>query len=130
MDPTNVVCSSPEDCARAVYQALHGHHYVLLAGLLLMGACYLVRRLAPLAEAPGRAGKLGAFLRSDRGGAALSLFLAICGGLATAFTAGKGVSLQLVVDALAVSFTASGGWSLARKLLGLSPSSASAAPSP
>ena len=101
--------------AKALYDATAGHHWVLLVGLVLMGVTWGVRKLVPMIH-----GKVGAWLNTDRGGALLSLGLGLVGGIATAFAAGKAVTFQLLASAVVASWTASGGWSQLKKILGLS----------
>lgn len=58
------------------------------------------------------------FFATKAGGALLTLALALAGGLASSLLSGKGMSLHVLIDAGKIAFTAAGGWTLLKHLLG------------
>lgn len=101
-DPSNI-----EAFARAIFDAVTSKNYALVAALAVVALVYLARKYA---------GPKVPFLQTDKGGVLLSLATSFAGALATALFAGGPISLALVSQALIVAFTASGGWSMIRKL--------------
>lgn len=95
---------------RVAYDAMQRHDYRMLAAVLLVGFVAVARKYG--ARVPG---KVGAFVASDRGGAVLSLGLALIGGVIHALLAGQPLGLAMLGTAMYVSFLASGGYALVKK---------------
>ena len=98
-----------EQLPALVFKAAHDRNWALLAACLVLGVVWLVRRYGE-AWVP--------WLGTDRGGACVSLAVAWGGGVAHALAAGEPIDGQLVVSALGVALTASGGWTVGKKLMG------------
>lgn len=91
-----------------ILSAAKAGHYAYAAALALVVGVTLARRYG--------AGKLP-WLASDTGGAVLSFAGALGAAFASALATGGAVSLSLVWAAVGVAVTASGGYTLAKKLL-------------
>lgn len=57
------------------------------------------------------------WLKTDRGGAVLVLFLALLGGIATSLAGNGPFGLSLLVNSLSIAFTAAGGFAVVKKIL-------------
>lgn len=98
-----------EELPLMVFRACHDRNWALLASCLVVGSVWLARRYG---------GELWPWLRTDKGGAVLSLTVAWAGGISQALAAGEPViDPGLLISALGVAATASGGWTLGKKLM-------------
>lgn len=95
---------------RQAYDAAQRHDYRMLAAVLLIGFVAVARKYG--ARVPGH---IGAFVASDRGGAFLSLGLALIAGVIHALLAGSQLGLGMIATAVYISFLASGGYALVKK---------------
>lgn len=100
--------SSLFDLLRPVYEAVLGGNWWLAASLSLVVAVAAFKRYAP--------GKAREWSHTDVGGSLLVLLMAFGGALASAL-GGAPMSLGLAWTALQVAVGASGGYSLAKKLV-------------
>lgn len=85
------------------------------AGQGVLAACLLL--VFGVAAARRYGAKRWPWLAGDAGGAALTLVGSFAGALATALAAGTGFSFALAASALGIAFTASGGYSMVKRLL-------------
>lgn len=95
---------------KAAYTAAQGGQYRMLAAVLLIGFVSVSRKYG--SKVPG---KVGAYVASDRGGASVTLGLAILAGVIHALLAGTPLGLPMLATAIYISFLAAGGYSLAKK---------------
>jgi hypothetical protein len=106
------VLPTPDDLgmfAQAVLAAFSAHNWGLVTALVLIGLVWAARKWG---------GKLWPFLLTDRGGALLSLVGGLALSIAAAATAPTAGSVWAVLGAgLLMTVTASGTYSLLRKLL-------------
>jgi hypothetical protein len=93
--------------AEATYSAIKAGQWLVAAGLVLIGLVYLARRFG---------GKVWPFLATDRGGVVATLVLSLVGAVAHSLAVGEPMSLAMLMAALGVAWTASGGWSQLRRL--------------
>jgi hypothetical protein len=108
-----------EPDAQRIYAAVRSGQWVVAAGLVLLALVWAVRKYG---------GKLWPFLLTDRGGVVTSLALAFLGALGTTLAAGRTPGPADVMAALGLAFTASGGWTMVRRLI--NPKSTDPAPPP
>lgn len=106
LDPTD----HPGAYAKAVYNAATHKNYRFLVAFALLAFVSVSRRYA--SRLPGRG---GAFVASDRGGAMLTIVLAISGGATTALLGGGPLSFEMVGNAVMNAVIAAGGYSLVKK---------------
>lgn len=99
---------SVESFATAAFQAVQSGNWGMLAAVGVVGLVYAAR---------GLLGDKFPALKTDRGGAVLSLVAGVAGALGNAFLAGAPFTVALLIKGFSVAFMASGGWSLAKKLL-------------
>lgn len=85
-----------------------GNTWLLLP--LALAALVFVVRFFLAAKVP--------FFGTKAGGALLTLVLSLAGGLASSLLGGHGMSWQVLFDAAKIAFTAAGGWTLLKHLLG------------
>jgi hypothetical protein len=104
------------ELAKPVLDALRAGQYPLGAVLALVFAVALARKYGH--KLPYVGGKVGPFLKTDHGGALLTLLGSFGGAFATALAAGAAPSLALAWTALGVAVAAAGGYSLIKKLGG------------
>ena len=102
-----------------IYAAVRSGQWVVAAGLVLLALVWVVRKYG---------GKLWPALLTDRGGVLTSLALAFAGALASTLAAGRVPGVGDVMAALGLAFTASGGWTMVRRLV--NPKSTESAPPP
>lgn len=95
---------------KAAYTAAQGGQYRMLAAILLIGLVSVTRKYG--AKVPG---KVGAYVASDRGGASVTLGLALIAGIIHALLAGVPLGLPMLATAVYISFLAAGGYTLAKK---------------
>lgn len=112
-----IALDDPTATIDAFAKAVEGGNPWLIAAAGVGLLVFLLRRFVP--------GKFGNWLRTDLGGALLSLTVSFAGALATKLATGGAITLGVVVAAIGVAFTASGGWSLIRRLLQRRPSEGS-----
>lgn len=99
---------TPHEVLQLLATAVNSRNWALLACALVLGAVYLVRRfIAPRVQ----------WLASDVAGVGLSLVVAVCLSLSATLSAGKPLSLSVVLGALLTAAGASGLWSWGRKLV-------------
>ena len=91
-----------------VATAARDRNWALLASCAVLGTVWCIRRFGA-ERVP--------WLATDKGGAATSLLVAWVGGMVSAAAAGQPIDLELTLSALGVALTASGAWSVGRKLL-------------
>jgi hypothetical protein len=94
----------------ALYSAIQGRQWALVGVLAVVALVYAARTWG---------GTLLPWLRSDRGGAALALLAGIFGALATALLSGTALTPLVVLDGVVLGIGAAGGYSVVRKLLGI-----------
>lgn len=103
---------SPDDDPGAfvssVLNAAKAGQWRLLAGFLLVGLVWAARKWGSGAVP---------WLKTDRGGAALVLVLALLGGIATTLLSGQAFAWGLLVNSLSMAFTAAGGYAVLKKIL-------------
>lgn len=104
LDPAD----DPGGAVTSVLNAAKGGQWRLLAGLLLSLLVWGARSYGS---------KWVPWLKTDRGGAALVLALALLGGLATVLSGDSTLSFGTLANALSMAFSAAGGWVVAKKLL-------------
>ena len=102
-DPSAV---DPASLIGGILNAVQGHNWIIAIGLALSGVIWLARTFG---------GRAWPWLLTSRGGAALTLFVAVAGAIGTALAAGV-VSLQSILDGVTLSFTAAGGYGLIKKI--------------
>jgi hypothetical protein len=108
--------SDPGGYAEELLKAAQTSNWRLLGGLLLIGAVWGLRLLG--AKWPFGFGKsVAAFLGTARGGAVLSLACGVLGGIGNVFMVDGSVTPRLFLDGVVMAFTASGGWTIVKKLL-------------
>lgn len=106
LDPTD----HPGSWLKAVYSAATHKNYRFLVALALLAFVSISRRYA--SRLPGKPGQ---FFASDRGGATLTIALAIAGGTTTALLGGGPLSFEMVGNAVMNAVIAAGGYSLVKK---------------
>jgi hypothetical protein len=105
----------PGHFAEQTYQALQHQDYRLFAALAVIGLVWAARKFG--GKLPG---KLGDFMRSDRGGAVLALVMGVLENVAHAALAGS-LTAHAVMDGLVNGVLAAGGYSAAKKMLPVAP---------
>lgn len=98
--------------AKSIVDAAHAGNWKLVVAACLVAIVYAARRWG---------GAYWSFLKTDRGGAALALLGGVFGVVATGLGAGKELSMALILDGLAMGFTAAGGWAAAKKIFSPAP---------
>lgn len=89
-------------------QAARDRNWAMLAALIVVAVVWAIRYLGePVLP----------WLGTDKGGAVVSLVTAWAGAVVSALAAGQPVDMELFVSSLGVAATASGGWTLAKKLV-------------
>lgn len=106
---------------KLLVDAASSRNWPLLAALVVVALVWAVRRFGA-ARLP--------WLGTDRGGAVLVLATSLAGAVATALAGGAGLSLPLLVEALAVAVSAAGGFNLVKKLAAPAPAPVAATPEP
>lgn len=104
IDPEN----DPGGFISATLDAAKSGQWRILAGFLLVGLVWAARKWGS-GVAP--------WLKTDRGGAALVLALALLGGVATTLLSGQAFAWGLLVNSLSMAFTAAGGYAVLKKIL-------------
>lgn len=111
-----------EDILQKLLEAGTTSNWRLFIILALVAVVSLLRFLG--SKLPGA---LGQFVASDRGGAVLALVSGIGGSIITAAAAGASIGLATILNGVIAGFTAAGGWTVVRKILGISSDPAPAA---
>lgn len=93
--------------ASKLYDNVHGGHWAIAAGLLLIGIVALLRWV-------GRGVK---WFHTDRGAVLLTLLVSFLGSVGMTLAKGGGVGLQTFVAAITLAWTASGGLSHIKRLI-------------
>ena len=83
----------------------------LVAAILLMLLIYLLRQA--VAAIP----KVGAWFKTDRGGAVLALVAGVAATLSSALWSANKVTFNLIVSGFVLGLAAGGGWSMMRRIL-------------
>ncbi len=107
MDSTDNI----EQVAQIVLNAVQSGNYRALAAGLLVLIIAAFRWVAPKLD-----GRLGALVKSDRGGAALAILAGLGGALTTALLAKQAINVQLLVSGVVTGVLAAGGFNVVKKL--------------
>lgn len=103
-DPT----ADPAGFLALVVGALQAREWVVLAALMVVGLVAAVRKWGP---------SQWAWLRQDRGGAALALVWGVVVAVAASLIGGAAPSGRMLLDGALLGATAAGGWTLVKKIL-------------
>ena len=90
-------------------EAVQAGHWWVLAAAIVSGLVWVVRRWGC---------SLWPWLGTDRGGAVLVLVTAVLGSLAGLILAGDAAGLDLLMTGLQTGFTAAGGYTIIRRIVG------------
>src|SRR5574343_597485 len=108
MDASIVDPENFESLLKLALEAVQGRNWVLLAGIALIVAVAVARKLF---------GSRVPFLQTDAGGAVTVLVLSFLGAGVSALAQGQTLDGQLILEAFKVAFVAAGGFNLVKKLL-------------
>lgn len=94
---------------KTILDAVMSKNWTWAAVLVLIAMVWGLRKFG---------GKKFKWLKTDRGGAVLVMGTSVLGAVATAIGAGKGLSKDVVLQAVYVGFMGAGGWVWVRRMMG------------
>lgn len=112
IEPTPAPAQDVGEFAKMFFNAAKNGDWKLLIVLIVVGIVWALRKWG--AAIP----KVGEWLATDRGGAILALLAGIFGVIGTGLVSGSAWSFALIRDGLLLGFTAAGGWTIIKKILG------------
>lgn len=107
MDPTTLTPDNLSEFAKVALDAVHSHNYLLLAALAVTAIVWAVKKFG---KPP--------FFQTAKGSIVLVIATSLGGAFLNAVLAGAPFTWKLALDALAIAFTACGGYRALRVLLG------------
>jgi hypothetical protein len=111
LDLFATVTLSVEELITIAIKAVQDGNWWVFAAVVISALVWIVRAYGA---------KYSPWLKTDRGGAVLVLTTSILGSFAALILAGDQVGLELVIEGFKVAFVTAGGYSIIRKIIGIS----------